>query len=342
MYERFLNNNDYLSIITEEALSQLIRNNTDRYAMAEEAAEQSVVEYLTMNYEIEDTLEVGKRLIAYDRRITYPSGVHFYMPDGKIVKTLKTINGAKSPMSAPCWEEYLEPIEDEAAVQPYTQRNSYRPGDIVAFGTDRLYVCLDYNGPDFGSVRVPDVNAWERITAEPWEPNVEYEQWEVVSYDGDFFTLMVDRENRNLTKNPMASNDWGKIGEYDSEYTYELSPYEYVVYKGEVYYPVMNPNADNIEIGVNVKYDDPRNANVKKHMLRLALYELHKLISPANISSSRITDYEMSIAWLRDASKLRLNPGIPRKLARNKRPVTDYAIASFVRNYDPAENMWHF
>ena len=57
MYKRFLNNADYLSIVTEEALSQLIRGREDRLAQAEEAAEQSIVEYLTDNYEIEKVLE---------------------------------------------------------------------------------------------------------------------------------------------------------------------------------------------------------------------------------------------------------------------------------------------
>ena len=43
MYKRFLNNNDYIGIITEEALLQLIRGNEERIAQAEEAAESSVI-----------------------------------------------------------------------------------------------------------------------------------------------------------------------------------------------------------------------------------------------------------------------------------------------------------
>ena len=52
MYRRFLNNNDYLGIITPEALSQLTRGNEDRFIQAEESAEMSVVEYLSENYEV--------------------------------------------------------------------------------------------------------------------------------------------------------------------------------------------------------------------------------------------------------------------------------------------------
>ena len=59
MYRRFLNNKDYLSVITKEALMQLTRNDDDRFAQAEEAAEMSIREYLSENYEIEqeDTVQ---------------------------------------------------------------------------------------------------------------------------------------------------------------------------------------------------------------------------------------------------------------------------------------------
>lgn len=113
------------------------------------------------------------------------------------------------------------------------------------------------------------------------------------------------------------------------------------MFQGQVYYPVMNPNADEVKLGVNVKPHDPRNPNLKKHMLRLADYELHKLISPTNVSQSRITDYEASLRWLRDAAGLKLSPGIPRKTACDKKPRTNFATATYMRSYDPYENMWH-
>lgn len=53
-------------------------------------------------------------------------------------------------------------------------------------------------------------------------------------------------------------------------------------------------------------------------MVRLAVYELTKLIAPNNVSAVRMKDYEDSMKWLNDASKLRLNPQIPRKLAEDK------------------------
>ena len=53
MYRRFLNNSDYLGIITQEALQQLTRGNDERFIQAEQSAEMSIVEYLSENYEVE-------------------------------------------------------------------------------------------------------------------------------------------------------------------------------------------------------------------------------------------------------------------------------------------------
>lgn len=47
MYRRFLNDSDYLGIITAEALSQMTRNTPERFIQAEECAEMSITEYLS-------------------------------------------------------------------------------------------------------------------------------------------------------------------------------------------------------------------------------------------------------------------------------------------------------
>ena len=61
-------------------------------------------------------------------------------------------------------------------------------------------------------------------------------------------------------------------------------------------------------------------------MVRVAIYELTMLIAPNNVSVFRIRDYEDSMKWLSDASKLKLNPQIPHKLA------------SFQSEHDPYKN----
>ncbi len=337
MYKRFLNNNDYIGIITEEALLQLIRGKEERLAQAEEAAEASIVEYLVDNYEIEQVLSIGKSLAQYNRQIVYPVGSHFYH-NGKLYEALRSINGYKAPAQFMYWQEYTEYITDELAIESYSQLKNYQPGDIVRFG-NVLYLCLEPNGIDFKDIRMPGIVAWTEISTSEWTSNYEYQLWDVVSWTGKFYAL-TSVEEIDLTINPYESENWGLIGEYDPNYQYQFTDTEYVEYNGRVYIPTMNVNADTLQEGYNIRLHDPRNGNVKKHMLRLALYELHKLASPNNISSARITDYETSILWLRDASRMKINPQITRKLDDEHKPVTEYAIATFMRDYDPYKNPW--
>ena len=339
MYKRYLNNNDYLSIVTEEALSQLIRGNEDRLAQAEEAAEASIIEYLTDNYEIEKVLEQGKSLLPYNDQITYPVGAYFYY-NNKIVQAIRTINGKKAPMPSPYWELYTDMIDHPETVKEYLQVKDWMPGDIVYFA-NAYYKCLDYNGISYNDIRVPGINGWGEVETIDWEANVPYELWQVVAYEGSFYALIKTDEDIDLTVNPYDSDYWGMIGDYDGTLnTYEFSSHEYVVYNNKVYVPIMNVNADELKEGYNIQQGDPRNANVKKHLLRLAVYELHKLISPNNVSSARITDYETSIMWLRDAARLKINPHIPRKLDEENKPVAEWAISTFAASYDPNKNPW--
>ena len=122
--------------------------------------------------------------------------------------------------------------------------------------------------------------------------------------------MTLDGFDNNI--DPLTSDCWGAIADYDSAYNdYELSDYEYVVYDGRVFYPETDVNADVPELGNNLSLHDPRNYNLKKHMVRLAVYELTKLIAPNNVSTVRMRDYEDSMKWLNDAAKLRLNHDRP-------------------------------
>lgn len=337
MYQRFLNNNDYLGIVTEEALAQLIRGKEERLSQAEEAAEESVIEYLTDNYKIEECLAIGKNLRPYNPQITYPAGAHFILND-KIVAAIRPISGYHAPEKTVYWEEYLEPINEGDYVL-YTQLLDWKPDDVVKYGQN-YYICRDYNGPSYNDIRIPGISGWNVLEVSSWEANVELPVWAVRQYRGKYYTL-ISLDNIDLTVNPEESDNWGLIGEYTPDYQYEFSDHEYVVYGGLVYYPAMNVNADSPKFEYNIKLDDPRNPNIKKHLLRLAIYELHKLISPNNVSQARITDYETSITWLRDASRLKINPAIPRRIDETNRPETEYAISTFARSYDPYENPWH-
>lgn len=337
MYRRFLNDNDYLSIISKEALSQIIRGNTDRFLQAEESAEMSIIEYLSENYEIEREFSKGKYIAEYNRQITYPVGVHVYY-DNKIYEVIRSLSGYKAPAEVEYWVEHTDINLDLETVEHYSQFKTYYPTNVVVYN-GITYICQVENGFKFNDIRIPMVTGWLEANYSGWQP-IEYSLWEVVEFEGNFFTLMsLDGFDNNL--NPMESDNWGAIADYDREYNeYELSEHEYVVYNGKVYYPETDVNADVPQIGINLSLHDSRNYNLKKHMVRLAIYELTKLIAPNNVSVVRIRDYEDSMKWLSDASKLKLNPQIPRKIADDKRPVTDWQLATFQNDYDPYKNPW--
>lgn len=337
MYRRFLNNDDYLGIITPEALAQLTRGNDARFIQAEESAEMSIVEYLSENYEIEKELAKGKYIAEYDRRITYPVGVHVYF-EGQIHEVIRSVSGYRKPATAIYWEECSDIHVDAGQVVNYSQFNTYYPGDKVNYN-GVVYICLAENGYKFDDIRIPMVGGWIETEVTLWQP-VEYPLWSVVEYEGAFYTLMtLDCFDCNL--DPMVSDCWGAIADYDSSYNaYELSEHEYVVYYGRVFYPETDVNADTPQVGLNLSLHDPRNYNLKKHMARLAIYELTKLIAPNNVSVVRMRDYEDSMKWLNDAAKLRLNPQIPRKVDDTKKPVTDWQLATFQTDYDPYRNPW--
>ncbi len=338
MYRRFLNDNDYLGVITPEALAQMVRGEQERFSQAEQSAEMSIVEYLSENYEVEAEFNKGKYIAPHDRCITFPVGVHINY-EGRIYEVIRSMSGYKQPSTVDYWEEYVDINLDTSTLSRYSQFATYHVGDITLHN-DVAYRCVVDNGYKFGNVRIPMVSGWSEVETSAWQPT-NYDLWRVVSYDGAFYTLMsLEDFDNNIT--PYKSDCWGMIADYDPEYNeYNLEGHDYVVCDGSVFKPTLNPNSDTPIIGYNIAIGDPRNYNLKKHMVRLAIYELTKTIAPNNVSSIRMRDYEDSMTWLYNASKLKLNPQIPRKLSgRDNTPITDWQLATFQTNYDPYQNPW--
>ena len=130
MYRRFLNDTDYLGIITPEALAQMTRGNSERFVQAEESAEMSIVEHLSENYEIERELNKGKYIATYDRRITFPVGAHIYH-EGVICEVIRSISGCKAPAVKIYWQEHVDTSLDTAPCRaipnsaPTTRKTSW-------------------------------------------------------------------------------------------------------------------------------------------------------------------------------------------------------------------------
>ena len=340
-YKRFLTNKDYLAVITEEGLGQLIREVPDRIPQAEMAAEMKMMEYLDQYYEIEKTLAVGKRIREYNHHISYPANVYF-KKDDVFYMTLTSVNGTKRPFSETYWDLITDFTEiGVESIAEYSQLKNYNVGDKVKFGLD-YWVCVKPNGFDGGDIRIPGQKAWVKVSVTEWEPNIDYGVNDVVSYDGEFYMLLY-LDSIDTTINPKMSENYGLIGAYtsDMEFDYGDSSTDYVVYNGSVYKAVINPNCDKLEVGVNIVEHDPRNLNVITHMTRISVYYLHQLISPTNISETRRLMYEDSLKWLLHASKFKLNPQIPRKINDAGVAKVDFAMSSFERQYNPNEDSWY-
>ena len=350
MYRRFLNDKDYLAIITKDGLNQLLREEHDRILQAEESAEQDMREFLDQYYEIEKVLAQGKSIREYSPMVTYPADAYFYVKTEnskgdivlQIARSLTSINAYHKPTLKVYWERVLnfDGIDTDKVI-PYFQMRTYRPGDIVKYGTE-FWRCVLCNGWDFNNIVIPGLNAWKEVPVRAWEPLFEWVLNDVCSYDGVFYAL-ISEDGLDTSQTPDESNCWGEIGEYttDYEYSYGEDSHDYVVCEGSVFLPFINPNADKLEENVNYVFDDPRNPNVVKHMTRIAIYYLHQTISPTNIPQSRQYMYEESKDWLYKASKFKLNPQLPRKMDPvTKEPKVDWALADFSAPYDTDTNPW--
>ena len=344
MYQRFLTDKDYLNVATENQLNQLIRDVHDRIPDAERSAEMSMREYLSQYYEVEKELDKGKNIREYSPMINYPPNVYF-KKDEVIYRTLRAIRGYKKPDYHTYWERVINTnaIKDLDNIKKYLQVATYSPGDFVLYGTD-YWVCKIENGMDFKNIQIPGFKAWNVVDAPEWQAIADYSEHTVVSYQDKFYTLLYKGENYDNSINPVDSDSWGQIGEYSNEYQYKVDEdsYDYVVLDNIVYKPIVDPNAEELreDENANIIKDDPRNYNMVKHMKTIAIYYLHQTISPTNVSETRRLMYEDSMDWLYKASKLKIDPQIPRKIDNEGKPKVDWATATFQTEFNVNANPW--
>lgn len=351
-YLRFLTNKDYCSIATEEHMKQLIRDEEIRIPQAEQRAEMQILEYLDQYYEIEKILAVGKNIREYNVCVSYPGQV-WIKKDEEIYKTLTCINGLKKPTKKIYWKQVVDFIDPRLIehAKKYSQLRTYSKGEVVMFGTE-YWQCLIPHGFESGEIHLPGARTWKEVEVTSWEPNLEWEENQVCSFNEQFYQFLGKNKSEEdevkgvpeeSVLTPEEDDRWGLIGEYSDELEYDYSEgaYDYVVAENTVFYPVMNPNPDKLIDGVNITRDDPRNANIVAHMSRIALYHLHSIISSTNVPETRRWQYEDSMTWLYNASKFKINPQLPRKREKDScLPKVDWACETFQRDYDPNDNAW--
>jgi len=308
-YRRFLTLNDYLGVINKNHLSQVSDGfNEDKFIKAEENSETTMTEYLVENYQIEEALEVGKAIVEFNRLISYPQGVYFEY-EGEIVRSMLPIQGVVIPTSDQYWTEDLGILDDEKEnYKPYTQLSEYFSGDMVFYG-GKYYTCVITNGYAFENIRIPGViNGWTKL---------------------DPLSLTAEQKNSlyvfDFEKNDYATGDM-------------------IIYNEDYYIAAGDVNFNLPEYGNNIKMEDPRNKSIRNHLVRLAVYELYKSISPNNVSMTVLKDYEDSQKWLDKCNKMNINPGIDRRTRVD--PATgldngvsvDWAVGTF--GQEQGVNAW--
>jgi len=76
--------------------------------------------------------------------------------------------------------------------------------------------------------------------------------------------------------------------------------------------------------------NDPRCGSLVTYMTMLAVYYLHAIISPRNISETRKEMYRDALQWIDDAAHLRVNPQlVRRKDSKTGEDKDDWTMASF-------------
>lgn len=340
-YLRFLINKDYKAVLTQAQFNMLVQNDENRLSQAEQAAEMNFLEYLDQHYEIEKLFWVGKSIREYNSGVTYPANSFFKTDDG-IFKTLTAINGCKKPTLTIYWEQLTDSstVENIDKKPKYSQLQTYGTGDVVKFSTE-YWVCKVPNGYDLDNIQIPGTTVWQEVGTTAWEPNMTWELNDVCSYDGNFYIKSKESEDTAEVLTPVDDDSWSQIGDYSSDYNYSLNQHDYVVSDGHVFEPLLNPNADKVDVGTNIVADDPRNLNVIAHMVRISTYYLHQMVSPTNISESRRLAYEDSMAWLSNAARFKINPKIMRKQEHpSGDSVVDFAVDTYQRQFDPYDDMW--
>lgn len=342
-YQRYLINSDYDVAVSPEQMEMLVQGHEDRLAQAEQRAEMRFMEYLDQHYEIERIFFIGKAIKEYKEGITYPANAFFKKNDEGIFKVVKPINGRKQPTAIKYWEQLTEvfDIPDTDRKPRFSQLHTYAVGDIVKFQTE-FYVCRAPCGYDFDNIQIPGITPWAEVEVTPWEPNLSWKLYQVCSYNNAFYMLNKETEETDENiKTPDNDDNWALIGNYSLDYNYTIGEHDYVVSDGKVFDPVMNVNADKPELGNNIAKDDPRNLNVIEHMVSLSVYYLHQMISPTNISNTRIEAYNDSILWLSNAARFKINPKIPRRReCETGHEVLDFAVDTYQREFNPYDDMW--
>lgn len=336
-YQRYLRNADYQRSISQQHFNQCFdQKKPFKINQCEMDAEVKVIEFLSQMYEIEDELIKGKSIPNYDKRIAFLEGSYFWNEDIPF-RAIRDILGVVRPYSEPYWVEI--DMYDLSEVPTYNQFSNYDIGDIVK-RKNIPYKCLIGNGYDFDNVRIPypvDTKHWSGELYFDFVSGENHSVGSYVKYLDDFYHLTTE-EGYLSTVTPDKLPCFTKVPAYSDDIPVNIG--DYVGFQGELFKCLANVNADTPALKVNIVQHDPRNHSLVKHMVEISLYYSFSEFAANNLPQARVNAYEMAESWLKDASRLRIDPQLERKKSKKGTDETLHAMSQFVNSSQYKDNTW--
>jgi hypothetical protein len=264
---------DYLKIIQDANLQQIISSSTSIQQSAELAAQSEAISYLRQKYDVSTEFASTTQ---WDRMQPYSAGNRVYLNaltyattntynindltllSGKIYQC--TINGTTGTFNAANWLSIGNQYDIYYALNPFTPFNlggMYNVGDKVYFNGN-VYTCLVQT-----SVLSHDVA-------------IQYYQTNQIPYANIF------------PDDPQQGASY-----WHFEYNYLI------------------PSQTDILDATVWSSSDNRDQQMVMYFADITLYHLHARIAPRNIPELRITRYEAAIDWLKMCAKGDVTPNLP-------------------------------
>ncbi|MEM6734437.1 MAG: hypothetical protein AAF620_00065 [Bacteroidota bacterium] len=212
----------------------------------------------------------------------------------------------------------------------------FKPTDYVRFNNEFYLSKMEIN-PKGRLHFFPGLTQfWNQVAFNTFDPGFDYSASNVgliVSYNDAFYELFGLLNIQAGIAPDEASANWKAVTVEAYDETVSYAAGAYVAYEGVNYQlpgeTVMYVNAATFE---NNKIEfkettDPRNKNLIRCMVHIALYCIHQRIAPDHVPAFRIKNYDDTMHTLKCYSKLTKDPSISRKLASNGKLRSDWVVA---------------
>lgn len=343
--KRYLKNTDLAPKYMKEETLKRLTNNLEEHRLfdAEKDAVSLVLSHLTNNFEIEEELALGRSIEVQNTQKEYKAGSHLY-DGGRYFRVAKTVTPSVRPDAASFWTKL--------DVRPFSETETYLANTTYYRSEgEEVYKLVDAAG----EVSTLDSLAWELVEVFEYSGDENYLTGEIVECDSGYYecrrnngSLSNNRVNPSYTVAFVEAVPSGVVPEaYDRNKVYRrVDGFNgYVTLENKTYFlseanePKANPDTRQSLPEKFELVSDPRNGNIVRCVAALATYGLYQAQVPDNIPSTTIREEEKMMDFLKDSSKLRINPLLKRKMnASGKRTNAGWVIYAS----EGDKKKWHY